>query len=709
MILDEFNQVLDLIEVAPRIFGDSKNNSEIVGALLQELRKLCLVESNLPDVIWELDDAHNIAERRNPRDHNLPFYSIMIAYAYHAVPDWQWAIEYAERAKKQFTDQKHPLNKAISNWFLGLLRCANKQFVNAETHINYAIDEISSLGEINNQDIIEKIKKTYAELRNQVNGRVNQSGVQKAIDKDFYWLISKLDIFDYDFDDTFIYHELNEIKGLKASNWESINYYIGHLSEILKSQQVDNVLKIPFINLFLAHCYALVYFEQDSKYISPAVHLTEDAICGFQDQDDRYNQAISSFYLALLYYNLSNINESKLKLREASSLFMSVCEDYRKEEQDTDFIDEIKSLQSYLEEWIGLLKSQAKASKSSQPILQRSLDYFRNIVGQLLPIPAETNKAKNFKLFSLDLHPPDDFSPPYTSQLEDDQPSLPDDSRAIPPPDKNKAEEDQPSPPDDLTIFDLPRKHERPQALHITIPIDMQAIQNPNCQSNSLSEQSFFENLRNFNLRIANISQNTVKSTPSALNDTSVSLDEIAPSFPIYGYATAGPQGRAVLPPPENFDLERASIVNKDSLVHLGEEEFKVYSAQGGFLRNLPLKSKKYGWCRVEGNSMNNVLPVPINDGDYVLFNYETRNLDLCVKKIVVATLQNLESFDPRLIVKRLVRFTMEDSDYEMKKYFLKSESLHEVDADGLAFDDIEVVENHQIVGTVVAIAKPEI
>jgi len=81
MVIEEFSQVLDYLEIDPKIVGWSTENSEAMDTLLQELKKQCFYKSNIPEVIWKLDNAHNKAKKINSDDFNLPFYSlIVIAY-----------------------------------------------------------------------------------------------------------------------------------------------------------------------------------------------------------------------------------------------------------------------------------------------------------------------------------------------------------------------------------------------------------------------------------------------------------------------------------------------------------------------------------------------------------------------------------------------------------------------------------------------------
>jgi hypothetical protein len=183
----------------------------------------------------------------------------------------------------------------------------------------------------------------------------------------------------------------------------------------------------------------------------------------------------------------------------------------------------------------------------------------------------------------------------------------------------------------------------------------------------------------------------------------------VIPGFPIYGFATAGPTGEAFLYPQ---DLNYASGITKSSFVTLMEREYKVYPATGNERAIDISADQRFGWLKITGNSMNAVAPTPIEAGDYVLF-YETHAFENLEGRIVVAMLAETDIQPPRLMVKRLVRKIVKEpfSGFQDKttKFLLRSESSFDWDSEtGVSYDrDIEITSNNQIVGGVVAIAKP--
>lgn len=188
-------------------------------------------------------------------------------------------------------------------------------------------------------------------------------------------------------------------------------------------------------------------------------------------------------------------------------------------------------------------------------------------------------------------------------------------------------------------------------------------------------------------------------------------------SFPIYGSATAGPDGAVVLDEPESFNTN-----NQTSIISLNAEDYEVYSlyddqiriTQNNFLysllglqasKKINIQGKRYGWLKVAGNSMNTAKPREINNNDYVLF-IENQDPDICRNKIVVATLPTSETQSARLMIKR---FLIKQSNFKNLKtgknnrilYILRSESK------GPSFEDIYLSEEYQLVGIVIAIARP--
>lgn len=721
MVIEEFAQVLDFLEIDPYIVGWSADNSEAMETLLQESKEFCLDESKLPGFIWNLDNAHNEAKKINPDDLTLPFYSIMIAYAYHAIPDWPWALKYAKRATTQFNTQGQIWNKAISSWFSGLLLYANGQFDSADIFIKNAVDEISSFEEIDYQEIVEKIDQTISLCQNQVRERIIDLHELKASIDDFFLLISSLDFFENDD----LYHDLEEIledrKILSSDNIELINFYVNdlskHLSHISQNQIEDGSKKAPFIHFFLAYCYTLRYFGEDRKNIYLAIQATDKSVHGFQQQGNIYNQAISSLYLALLHFNLNNRKDSSRKMTEANHLLWEIHHD---EEQDPDFSNKIDNLKNYLAEWIDIFKNQPRGTTAGQNIIQRSLDYLKNIIEQLIPIAPELNDNMDFKLYpqnsevpygepsppgnqperlgtSIELDQSEELVSPaevdqlvelnqpkeQESLLEPDQPE-----ELVPPVEANQSDES-----DQLVV------NEGPHRLHITIPIDVEAMEDSHYSSIPM-ERALFKKLQKYH---ENITQNRLNIGEGNFEEESIPDPTILiPSFPLYGEATAGPSGKAFL---DDENLEDIDPVDASLQAILGGKKHKIRFVDNNQITFV--KGKRYGWLQVRGESMNKAKNNPINNDDYVLFQ-ENHDLDTCSNCIVVALLPEFDP--PQLVVKRLIKMSADslfrtDGFGAKVKFTLESESHDDKDPDFQS--EINVTNDYQIVGNVVAIAKP--
>jgi hypothetical protein len=171
------------------------------------------------------------------------------------------------------------------------------------------------------------------------------------------------------------------------------------------------------------------------------------------------------------------------------------------------------------------------------------------------------------------------------------------------------------------------------------------------------------------------------------------------PPFPIYGKATASPEGGITFEAPEY----NANGVTENYEVLFFGKKHKVYSTNEYDLQINITSGKSYGWLKIAGESMNIALPIPIEDQDYVLF-CKTDELEFCTKKIVVATQPGLDEQYPLLIVKRLVAISPKSKSVSdtWKKYYLHSESSWDDYK-----DDIEFTNENQLIGEVIAVAKP--
>lgn len=184
----------------------------------------------------------------------------------------------------------------------------------------------------------------------------------------------------------------------------------------------------------------------------------------------------------------------------------------------------------------------------------------------------------------------------------------------------------------------------------------------------------------------------------------------MTPSLPFYGGVSAGPGGTVVL-------NDRKFVVNEQiSLIRMDGKEYRIYvlkrddkqiiiprkdlltSTLDPLIRDkLKLEGKIYGWLEVSGNSMNNASPIPIENGDLVLFE-ENRDQQSCKDQIVLVSI--ISDNQPRLMIKKLTE--------KGGKFFLHSESTFT--SDPLTGDnyeqDLEFTPEHQLIGIVIAVAS---
>lgn len=191
----------------------------------------------------------------------------------------------------------------------------------------------------------------------------------------------------------------------------------------------------------------------------------------------------------------------------------------------------------------------------------------------------------------------------------------------------------------------------------------------------------------------------------------------ITPSLPLYGGASAGPNGIVVLNEPDFIIDEEISLIRVNFKGN-GPKEYKIYSMRADdFQISIPLRDflasslpkdakerlklggRIYGWLKVFGHSMNKARPVPIENEDLILVQ-ENHDPQACKNQIVVVSLPSDSSQAPRLVVKRLIE--------KGQKLFLHSDS--EFPSDPLTNDnyeqDLEYTAEHQVIGVVIAVAS---
>jgi hypothetical protein len=177
----------------------------------------------------------------------------------------------------------------------------------------------------------------------------------------------------------------------------------------------------------------------------------------------------------------------------------------------------------------------------------------------------------------------------------------------------------------------------------------------------------------------------TSSEQPSIITDApATSIDENEGylffwQLPIYQSISGGPRGKEWINPPE-IEHTRANSVILDS--HKCVIESVSRDNQISIV-----EQREYGWARVEGNSMN-ASRIQIKNGDYILF-YKSKNANN--NDIVIASRPRAESQGTSYMVKR----------------FRGGLLISETTETGTDYDPLPLSEDYQILGVVVAVAKP--
>ncbi len=158
------------------------------------------------------------------------------------------------------------------------------------------------------------------------------------------------------------------------------------------------------------------------------------------------------------------------------------------------------------------------------------------------------------------------------------------------------------------------------------------------------------------------------------------------PWLPFYGRVTAGPGGVVVWDEPD----ERFLFTLR---VELDGRPFRLFAlkATSASDRQITLSpSERYGWVQVRGHSMRAASPVPICDGDYVLFK-DSRSP--AHQDIVIAG----------------YRTPAGDYAYMVKRFSATQQMLlSETDDGGEDYSPVKLGPGYVILGIAIAVAKPD-
>lgn len=653
--------------------------------------------NEIMQTIYSLREDFRRVDLRNEIDQ--PYISIVLSYAYCKINRIYRATSYAKIASHQFYRLTDQWDRAMSHWFLGIiykylnlyddaenelresLKILNAHFLVAQEKYNYNLVGLCNQQSDVIKTTIKEIHHLKTHLHTQEKSVISHEGfseviVQLQVPQDDWYL-------DW----------LHAMSSMDTSDVGYIHSQVDLLLSILEEKEETEPFDISFVKILLSHCFNYFYLLGDEQAITEALDYAEDAYGLFQSIKDVHNQIIILLYLSLLYRNTSENQTSLECLREADNLIEEFAEAYT----NTILYEEILELRSDIRFWTNPSKHQAKTKQ--EQVANKTLRQSKN---------EETHAKRNF-FFPWSKSPQSaqttrEVSSPKSSRKKNGDPSPDSTSFRINrnvterphlvPRDRNGNPPSQNEPPDGGRGLPTGKK-DKPQVEHIIIPVDLRALKDTNPKLYPLDDE-IYEELQQYEEKI--VSKNEYATSISGPKTTYLK-PVIIPRIPLYGQVAAGPSGEPSL----NSPVGMVEAVNNDIYIHIEGQKFEVMFIN---IEQFNFKNDGcYGWLQVVGHSMNNSDPLPINNGDYVLFS-ENRLASQCVHKIVVAGLPETNS-DFLLVVKRLLREAK--SSPERPIYILHSESSknHDLKSGKSYKQDIKISNDNQLVGEVIAIAKP--
>jgi hypothetical protein len=158
------------------------------------------------------------------------------------------------------------------------------------------------------------------------------------------------------------------------------------------------------------------------------------------------------------------------------------------------------------------------------------------------------------------------------------------------------------------------------------------------------------------------------------------------PWMPVYSTIQAGPNGPIWSDPLQSGSEAEVDKIVLDGTVH----SFHSLSKGDSTITLVNDKNKEYGWAKVEGDSMSAARPVPIEQGDFVLFFKCGGAVN---SDIVVASCPDEE--------------TGAGYKHIVKRYDKADQHLYSETNPPDLYEPIPITKEIQILGTVIAVAKP--
>ncbi len=660
--------------------------------LVRYVRENCVDTKSARSLVSQIETKVGL-----PFTDKLPFYYILLAYVYHATPEWFKAKDYAERAEKQFlrTDQKR--NHAICNWFLGLLLCVYEHLDNAETKIGEARKTIQSLQKNINQlgeyeipankykysDIDQSVYDSYTRLKNQVVKQLafKQNGL--ALECHFFSrTIAHLSV-----PEELEYLE-NWIQDILAPDLSKIppddSFFVENLFHRLDKIR-EETTESAMINILLTHRFNLGYYMKDQRGVE-AEDFAQQAVGLFQEES--INWYLSNAYLSLLRYNDNAQGTGRVNLDDAYWWLDRAQKDYER----NGFIDNcrrIQNLQNDLLDWIFPFKFEQAEQRESRSSRWR--------IGNLIELRNQARRSPQIDLASKkppQTTPEPEATPPVSFRRNETSSSFPrltvgnrgqTSDRRQPP------ETPRTPPPHDKNV----EGENEPDVQLIVVPVDMKALEKTQINDSPASD-ALFEKLAIYDEEYYR--RKGGGHQPVAGQKAPSRQRIVIPSFPIRGSATASPKGEADLPSADGSLPIIAPEVDETLILNIHNHSYLVHLLSGA--KEIHGNSQTHDWFQVDGDSMNLAEPTPIENQDYVLFDKRNCSLRACDGKIVLVSVRDVNIDPTRLMVKRFVVVSPKRyPGINDTTYLLLSESRSKYKA-------IEFTDEHKIEGEVVAIAK---
>jgi hypothetical protein len=472
----------------------------------------------------------------------------------------------------------------------------------------------------------------------------------------------------------------------------SLHAIILELQEILKKNDIDLYdEKSPYYNILLA--YVRDFFGNTDA----AIANVDSSVLGFKKlgKEKDWHQAISNWFYGLLLCKQGQFDRAKAKIDDAIKIILKL---YKEQYHFGQYSNEYKDMIETIKVSAANMRDQSQSRLAHNSLQgseskdsgtdQKNKSVLDRLKGVLTSNPSLTQKASDINSSG-----PQNTPIKNSGAQKNNQPKG-----------KNSSSDGTPPKgPETKLLSGNNNSHLR----HIIIPVDMRAIENLDTNSTPL-EPKWFDKLQAYEEKKAH---HDGMEPQSELEQNGTQPKRIViPSFPNYGQATAGPAGKAYLP--DHSQVEKADAIDETFQIKFEGKEHKVNFINSQSNRTF-VEGKNYGWLKVTGESMNNASPIPINDKDHVLF-CESHDLESCAGKIVVAILSDSETQPPQLVIKYLLKLISPlplrtDGWNEYSKFMLHSESSLDKDPKtGMSYkNDIEIDKDYQIVGEVLAVAKP--